>query len=43
MGASAEISLPTTKIKKDLGLQEPVNGLNQLPETKQERDNDKKN
>ena len=35
--------ISTTKIKKDLGLQEPVNGLNQLPETKQERDNDKKN
>ena len=29
--------ISTTKIKKDLGLQEPVNGVDQLPETKQER------
>ena len=30
--------ISTTKIKQDLGLQEPVNGVNQIPETKQERD-----
>ena len=29
--------ISTTKIKRDLGLQEPVNGVDQLPETKQER------
>ncbi len=27
--------ISTTKIKRDLGLQEPVNGINQIPETKQ--------
>ena len=30
--------ISTTKIKRDLGLQEPVNGINQIPETKQERE-----
>ncbi len=29
--------ISTTKIKEDLGLQEPINGVNQIPETKQER------
>ena len=29
--------ISTTKIKEDLGLQEPVNGIDQIPETKQER------
>ena len=33
----------TTKIKRDLGLQEPVNGVNQIPETKQERQKNKNN
>ncbi len=28
--------ISTTKIKKDLGLIEPINGVNQLPETKEE-------
>ena len=31
--------ISTTKIKKDLGLQEPINGVDQIPETKQERNN----
>lgn len=26
--------ISTSKIKKDLGLQEPINGMNQIPETK---------
>ena len=30
--------ISTTKIKRDLGLQEPINGVNQIPETKQERE-----
>ena len=34
--------ISTTKIKKDLGLQEPINGIDQLPQTKQERDANKK-
>ena len=29
----------TTKIKEDLGLQEPVNGVNQIPETKYDKKN----
>ena len=29
--------ISTSKIKKDLGLQEPINGLNQIPIPKQER------
>ena len=33
--------ISTTKIKRDLGLQEPINGVNQIPETKQERDQEK--
>ena len=33
--------ISTTKIKKDLGLQEPINGVNQIPETKQERNKTK--
>ena len=28
--------ISTTKIKKDLGLQEPINGVNQIPEPKSE-------
>jgi choline-phosphate cytidylyltransferase/glycerol-3-phosphate cytidylyltransferase len=28
--------ISTTKIKKDLGLIEPINGVNQIPETKEE-------
>ena len=32
--------ISTTKIKRELGLQEPRNGLDQLPTTKQERKND---
>lgn len=34
--------ISTTKIKKDLGLQEPVNGVDQIPESKQERDKENK-
>lgn len=34
--------ISTTKIKKDLGLQEPVNGIDQIPESKQERDKENK-
>lgn len=30
--------ISTSKIKEDLELQEPVNGINQVPETKQERE-----
>ena len=30
--------ISTTKIKEDLGLQEPINGVNQIPETKEERE-----
>jgi len=30
--------ISTTKIKEDLGLQEPVNGVDQIPETKQDRE-----
>ena len=33
--------ISTTKIKKDLGLQEPISGVNQIPETKQERELEK--
>lgn len=33
--------ISTTKIKKDLGLQEAVNGVDQLPESKQEREQKK--
>ncbi len=29
----------TTKIKKDLGLQKPVNGVDQVPKTKEENNN----
>ena len=29
--------ISTTKIKEDLGLQEPVNGVNQIPETKYDK------
>ena len=29
--------ISTSKIKHDLGLQEPIKGINQIPETKQER------
>ena len=32
--------ISTTKIKRELGLQEPRNGLDQLPTTEQERKND---
>mgnify|MGYP005764994383 FL=1 len=35
--------ISTTKIKKDLGLQEPINGVDQIPETKQERNNTENN
>lgn len=35
--------ISTTKIKKDLGLQEPINGVDQIPETKQERNKTEKN
>lgn len=31
--------ISTTKIKEDLGLQEPVNGVNQIPETKYDKKN----
>lgn len=31
--------ISTTKIKDDLGLQEPVNGINQIPETKYDKKN----
>ena len=31
--------ISTTKIKDDLGLQEPVNGVNQIPETKYDKKN----
>lgn len=31
--------ISTTKIKEDLGLQEPVNGINQIPETKYDKKN----
>ena len=33
--------ISTTKIKRDLGLQEPISGVNQIPETKQERELEK--
>ena len=33
--------ISTTKIKKDLGLQEAINGVDQLPETKEEREQKK--
>lgn len=33
--------ISTTKIKKDLGLQEAINGVDQLPEPKQEREQKK--
>ena len=33
--------ISTTKIKRDLGLQEPINGVNQIPKTKQEREKEK--
>lgn len=33
--------ISTSKIKKELGLQEPVNGLNQIPESKEDRNNKK--
>lgn len=31
--------ISTTKIKKDLGLQEPINGVNQIPESKINKEN----
>lgn len=31
--------ISTSQIKEELGLQEPVNGLNQIPESKEDRNN----